>query len=380
MWLRDSTNEVLPYMAFAPQDAPLAAMLRGVVLRQARSVLLDAYANAFNVGPTGAGHQDDVRTPPMTKGVFEGKYELDSLAAVLRSSFFYWNATRDATLLADGDWLAAVERILDTITAQQASTAEDGAHPTYTFHRKGESPGYPNPAAPAARTGLSKCGFRPSDDYTALPFLVSANAMAAVELGHLAAMAGAGGAGYARLAAIAARATALAAELRAAIAAFALHAVAGAGTIFAYEVDGFGNFSVADDSNVPSLLSLPYLGFVDKADAVYAATRKLLLSPANPYFYTGTVASGIGSPHTPVNYIWPMAITMQALTSDDDAEIAACLTYLTRSARATGFTHESFDKDDATRFTRPWFAWSNALFGELILQLAQERPHLIFTA
>jgi meiotically up-regulated gene 157 (Mug157) protein len=375
MWLRDSTNEVLPYMAFAARDAPLAAMLRGVVLRQARSVALDAYANAFNIGPNGNGHQDDVRTPPMTKGVFEGKYELDSLAAVLKSSFAYWNATRDATLLADADWLGGIETVLATITRQQASTAEDGASPAYTF-RRGSGSVYPN--APAARCGLSKCGFRPSDDNTALPFLVSANAMAAVELANVAVMA-ATGAG-ARLAAIAARAAALAAELRAAVEAVARHpapAGAGGGDIYAYEVDGFGNYSFADDSNVPSLLSLPYLGYCETTAPLYVATRAVLLSPRNPYYYVGTVASGIGSPHTPAGWIWPMAVSMQALTSTDDAEIARCLTYLTRAALATGFQHESFDKDNAAQYTRPWFAWANAVFGELIIKRAFDTHHAV---
>lgn len=148
----------------------------------------------------------------------------------------------------------------------------------------------------------------------------------------------------------------------------------------AYEIDGFGNFSFADDSNVPSLLSLPYLGYCAKDDPTYLATRNFLLSTGNPFYYVGSVASGIGSPHTPTNWIWPMALSMQALTSTNDTEIAMCLTYLTRSALATGFMHESFDKDDATQYTRPWFAWANALFGELIVELARDKPYLIFSS
>lgn len=233
-------------MALAPQDPALAALLRGVVMRQARSVLLDPYANAFNIAPNGAGHQEDPRTPRMTPGVFEGKYETDSLAAVLRSSSAYFNATGDASLLDEADWLGAMEAILDTLTAQQRSTAEDGAHPAYTFGRPGEV--YPKKGAPANRTGLSKCGFRPSDDETGWPFLISANAMAAVELGHLADIA-ASTAGCAsarshhcrhRLAAIGKRAAALSAELRAAIHALAPQKNKDA-TIYAYEIDGFGN-------------------------------------------------------------------------------------------------------------------------------------------
>ena len=39
--------------------------------------------------------------------------------------------------------------------------------------------------------------------------------------------------------------------------------------------------------------------------------------------------------------------------------------------------HEAFDKDDSRRFTRPWFAWANTLFGELILKVFKERPKLL---
>ena len=30
--------------------------------------------------------------------------------------------------------------------------------------------------------------------------------------------------------------------------------------------------------------------------------------------------------------------------------------------------HESFHKDDATKFTRKWFAWANTLFAELLIE------------
>lgn len=290
MWLRDSTNEVLPYMAFAAQDAALAAMLRGVVMRQVRSVRIDAYANAFNQAANGNGHQDDPRTPKMTPPVFEGKYELDSLAAVLKSSFAYWNATRDASLLAEDDWLAGMEAILATITLQQQSTAEDGPNPAYKFARPG-SPAYPN--QPAARTGMSKCGFRPSDDNTFYPFLISANAMAAVELDHLA-QAAAAGAGS-RIAAIGLRAAALATQLRAAVGAFAPQLGKTGTTIYAYEVDGFGNFSFADDSNVPSLLSLPYLGFCAKDDPLCEGNDSAATTPE--YLDESSRAGAAPSPH-----------------------------------------------------------------------------------
>ena len=41
-----------------------------------------------------------------------------------------------------------------------------------------------------------------------------------------------------------------------------------------------------------------------------------------------------------------------------------------------GATHPARTMDAST-FTRPWFAWANSLFGELIVKLSRERPHLI---
>ena len=37
-------------------------------------------------------------------------------------------------------------------------------------------------------------------------------------------------------------------------------------------VDGFGNSLFMDDGNVPSLLSLPLLGFVSRSDPLYVQT------------------------------------------------------------------------------------------------------------
>jgi meiotically up-regulated gene 157 (Mug157) protein len=43
----------------------------------------------------------------------------------------------------------------------------------------------------------------------------------------------------------------------------------------------------------------------------------------------------------------------------------------------TGFMHESFYKNDATNFTRKWFAWANTLFGEFLWNTYITRPHLL---
>jgi hypothetical protein len=151
------------------------------------------------------------------------------------------------------------------------------------------------------------------------------------------------------------------------------------GKMLAYEIDGSGSFYLIDDANVPSLLSLPYLGALGPEDqTLYQNTRRFLLSYGdNPYYAKGTVAEGISGPHAGKDNIWPMSVIIRAMTSDQDEEISASLKTLKATHAGTGFMHESFYKDDATKFTRRWFAWANTLFGEFIIKLADEKPHLL---
>jgi len=141
------------------------------------------------------------------------------------------------------------------------------------------------------------------------------------------------------------------------------------GKVYAFEVDGFGNAYFMDDANVPSLLAMPYLDIIDRHDPVYRNTRKLVLSEDNPYFFKGTAGEGIGGPHIGYDMIWPMSIIMRAQTSTSDEEIKMCLRMLRDTDADTGFMHESFHKDNPSKFTRKWFAWVNTLFGELIVEL-----------
>ena len=177
--------------------------------------------------------------------------------------------------------------------------------------------------------------------------------------------------------AFAAECKAFAAEVEQALLKYAVAGREGFGRVYAYEVDGFGNQLCMDDSNVPSLLALPYFSGVKASDPVYRNTRRLILSSSNPYFFSGRAGEGIGSPHTLVDNIWPIGIIIRALTSTDDAEIRHCLKMLQSTHAGTGFMHESFNKDDASKFTRKWFAWANTIFGELILKLYREKPHLL---
>jgi meiotically up-regulated gene 157 (Mug157) protein len=74
---------------------------------------------------------------------------------------------------------------------------------------------------------------------------------------------------------------------------------------------------------------------------VYANTRRRILSSSNPYHYSGSAFSGLGSPHTPPQYIWPLAIMVQGLTSSDPYEQAGLLQVLLRMQCGNGLMHES---------------------------------------
>jgi len=228
--------------------------------------------------------------------------------------------------------------------------------------------------APVKAVGMIASGFRPSDDACTFPFLVPSNLFAATSLSHLAEMSHA----VLHDEALANEATALAGEVRRALRQYAV-AQTTEGSIWAYEVDGYGSRLLMDDANVPGLLGLPYLDSSPDA-ALYARTRNFAWSTRNPWFFQGSAGEGIGGPHVGKDMIWPMAITVYALTSKSETEIGHALGMLKHASAGSGFMHESFNCNDATKFTRSWFAWANTLFGELVVTLAEQHPALLRVA
>jgi hypothetical protein len=229
--------------------------------------------------------------------------------------------------------------------------------------------GYGYPVKP---NGLICSMFRPSDDATVYPYLIPSNIFAVTSLQQILAIAAA-----ANLDFPATDANRLIGKIRAALETEARIATKKHGEIYAYEVNGFGSCNLMDDANVPSLLALPYLNPEYANDAIYANTRKYILTTDNPFFFRGSIAEGIGGPHVGMDMIWPISIIMRGLTSHDDQEIKQCIATLQATHAGKGFMHESFHKDDAAKFTRPWFAWANTLFGEFIWKVYRERPYLL---
>lgn len=367
MWLRDSTNQLWPYLEFAASDETLRQLFAGLVRRQTRCVLLDPYANAFiDTAITGAsGPGGDLK-----EGVWERKFELDSLCSFFRLSAGYFDTTGDTGPFND-QWIQAVEAALEVMRREQAAMTKEVLPSLYRFNHPAvrlEGYGYPGRGS-----GLVRSLFRPSDDEAVFAYNIPANAMAVATLRAVAPLIHKLGTSE-----LAERVEKLAADIDSAIRRLGLVKHASPGTVFAYEVDGFGSACLMDDPNAPSLLSLSYYGYVESDDAHYRATRKFVLSPENPFFAHGKVASGLTSPHTgTVNMYWPLATIMQALTSTDEAEITACLELLHDTHDGTYFMHESIDVDDPSHFTRPWFGWANSLFGELILHIEKNSSDIL---
>lgn len=365
MWLRDSGAQVWPYVQLANDDEALRRMIAGVINRQFKLINIDPYANAFNDGPTGGEWMSDITD--MNPNVHERKWEIDSHCYPIRLAYGYWKETGDTSVFGEV-WIQAIKNILKTFKEQQR---KDGVGPYY-FMRKTERQldtkccnGYGNPVNPV---GLIVSSFRPSDDATTFDFLVPSNFFAVTSLRKAAEIL----TKVNKDKELAKECRALADEVEAALKEYAVVEHPKYGKIYAFEVDGFGNTYLMDDSNAPSLLSMAYLGDVDVNDPIYQNTRRFVWSEDNPYFFKGTAGEGIGGPHIGYDMIWPMSIMMKAFTSRDDAEIKWCMETLMKTDAGTGFMHESFHKDNPEKFTRAWFAWQNTLFGELVLKLIED--------
>lgn len=371
MWLRDSTAQVWPYMPLIKQDKKLNQLILGLVNRQVKCVLTDPYANAFYKDLTKESHWNDDKPRPIP-GVHERKWEIDSLCYVIRLSDEYYRQTGNKEAF-DADWDRAMRLIVDTFKTEQR---KDGNSPYY-FSRKTsnmiDAPVFEGTGRPIKPTGMICSMFRPSDDATLYPFLIPSNIFAVISLRQLADI-------YSNVLSekrFANECEQLADEIEEGIKKYAIINHLDFGEIYAYEVDGFGNRVFMDDANVPSLMSLAYIGAHKPDDSLYANTRRFLLSQNNPYFLKGKAATGQGSPHTGKESIWPMGIILRAMTSTDKKEITMCLRMLKETHADTGFMHESFHKDNPENFTRSWFAWANTLFGELIIKVHKEHADIL---
>lgn len=407
-WLRDSTNQLAQYQPLAKKDSAIHNLLLGAINTQAEYIIMSPYCNAFqppapsNLGPTSNGQVDSVHPAYEPGFVFECKYELDSLAHFLSLTSQFHRSTGSKEPLTKR-WFTALETILTVLDEQSKGTFDytSGAYVRneYTFQRETNTGtetlnlgGIGNPLNVA--TGLVRSGFRPSDDATTFGFFVPGNAMMSVELRRAGDMLDEEG--YSQLAhQLRARGEAI--ERGIYHHGVVHHKVFG--NVFAFEVDGYGSSIFMDDANLPSLLALPVMGFVDVEDEIYQNTRKMILSKqGNPYYLTGRAFRGIGGPHVGPSHAWPMSLLVQCMTSSNDKEIMDNLK-LIKKAAPLGLIHESVNVNSVRDYTRElpvsrrlltsylplltvstgsWFAWANSVFAQTILDLARRKPHLLF--
>lgn len=364
MWLRDSSAQVNHYIPFAKECDEAYKVINGLVQRQMKCILYDAYANAFNREENGLGHQKD--KTEMSPMVWERKYEIDSLCYPVKLAYCFWKQAETTAHLTE-QTRKAFYRIIELWSLEQRH--EDSP---YYFHRplkrKSDTLSNKGKGTPVSYTGMTWSGFRPSDDSCTYGYLVPSNMFACVALGYISEIAEV----VYKDTVLKQKADKLYAEIKNGIEKYTVVKDGDGRLIYAYETDGRGGFNLMDDANVPSLLSLPYLGYCASDDEIYLNTRSFILSKSNPYFFEGEKAKGIGSPHTPKNHIWPIALSMQGLTSSSKDEMLSLIHTLADTDADTGFMHESFHKDKPQKFTREWFSWSNTLYAELIIKYLSE--------
>ncbi|KAJ5611833.1 hypothetical protein N7528_008938 [Penicillium herquei] len=386
-WLRDSTNQLMNYQLLAPNDTGLYNLILGAIRTQAEFVIRSPFCEAFQapsvsgIAPENNTEVDTVHPAYDKSFVYECKYELDSLAHFLKLGRTFWENTGSTEFLTDR-WFKALQTVLKVIDAESQPTFNSNnlfVENEYTFQRlttlgtetltlSGEG----NPLN--SGTGLIRSAFRPSDDATIFGYFIPPNAMMSVELQRIAKVLEAFG-GHDDLAS---ELQERGEKLAAAVKEHGIVTNGKYGEVYAFEVDGYGSRTIMDDANVPSLLSLPYLGFLNQTDEIYQNTRKMITDKmGNPYYLEGPAFHGIGGPHIGLSNAWPMSLLIQAQTSDNDTEIMECIN-LVRNSSLLGLIHESINVTNVKDYTRPWFSWANSVFGQTVLKVASEKPYLIF--
>ncbi|WP_339279727.1 glycoside hydrolase family 125 protein [Paenibacillus sp. FSL H3-0329] len=365
-WLRDSVEQVIQYVPLAKNDPDLQRIIGGLIKRHIQYIHIDPYANAFNESAND-WHWNTTDVTEMSPWVWERKFEIDSLCFVVRLAYTYWKET-GLTDFFDAGFKSAMRQIFDLFKREQRHYEQS----PYRFSRNN---GIPEDSLhnsglgmPVNYTGMIWSGFRSSDDACDFHYNIPGNMFAVVALRQMQEFAE----WVFRDLDFLAELKELEFEVDHGIKLYGIYRHPEFGPIYAYETDGFGNYCLMDDAGTPGLISIPYLGYASADDPIYQNTRSFALSKENPFYYEGTAAKGIGSPHTPENYIWHMALSMQGITAQTAEEKLELIAMLESTDAGTGYMHEGFHVDDPSVFTRSWFAWSNSLFSQLVYRAMKE--------
>jgi meiotically up-regulated gene 157 (Mug157) protein len=386
MWLRDSSAQVCHYLPYSNEYPSIKKMIRGLIVRQFSCIHEDPYANAFNPEPDGKcwAHDDTEREDPWD---WERKYEIDSLCYPVWLMDRYVAETGDTSVLQNDNVRSGISDILKVFSIEM-----DHRSKSEYFFKRSDCPetdtlSNDGKGEPVAITGMIWGGFRPSDDACKYGYNIPENIFSLQALSIIRRL-------YPDIDGV----REMYDSIESGIMEYGIMDDGSGHEILAYETDGMGHHLFMDDANVPSLLSIPWIyrdyeaigskcssgtdidgtddndintdTYTDthiKIKEIYSNTRKAVLSKKNPFYYEGKKASGIGSPHTPVDYIWHISLSIQGITSRDDKERKELLDILSHTDAGTGYMHEGFHKDDPDRYTRAWFAWSNSLFSLFVM-------------
>lgn len=365
MWLRDSSAQVVHYLPFLKEYDILEEFVRGLIKRQMKYILIDPYANAFNETANGNCWEVDItKSNPWN---WERKYEVDSLCYPVWLLHEYYERTGNRHIFTSEVKLVFEEIIRLWAKEQNHETQSDysfvrlNCPPSDTLTREGKG-------EPTAYTGMTWSGFRPSDDACRYGYLIPSNMFAVVVLGYMEKFLRE----FYEDTELAEQAAKLKDSIEQGIRQYGIVETEEYGKVYAYETDGLGSYNLMDDANVPSLLSIPWLKYREKDDSIYENTRRFLLSRNNPYYYEGTAAKGIGSPHTPDQYIWHIALTMEGLTAAEQEEKVRLLNTLLSTDADKMVMHEGFCCNEPKLYTREWFAWANSLFALFVMSLYEQ--------
>jgi len=393
LWLRDSASQIHPLLipvhsrdgggpkrALIYDDPKLDRIVSGLIARHALYIRHDPYANAFRIDDSYVFSEEQKRMGRHDL-ISTWNYELDSACFTIRMIYYYWKQSRDPqeALVGNPAVQEAVSIMVDLWIAEQEHELDK--YPTGSLfdcqncNKPYRYPGLPRDGKGTptnATAGLTWTGFRPSDDECHYGYLIPANMFAVVALGYVQELSRE----LWHNVEIERKAATLQADIRRGIEEHGVVEHSTFGKIYAYEVDGLGTSLLMDDANVPSLLSIPYLDYPYNEE-IYANTRRFILSKDNPEYSEGTnqltgPVAGIGSPHMKARIkknVWPMAMAMQALTTNDNAEAHHLVEQLVQATAGTGWMHESFDVNNPKTFTRSWFCWADSLYAELVLRL-----------
>lgn len=360
MWLRDSTFQILPYLELIDKIPTINELVHGVVTQQLKYLVHDPYANAFNKEFNDEHYSDDVSNIPISPLVWERKFEIDSLCAPFFLAYKLYKT--GYTKHIDSNFWDAAEVAIDIFIKEQHHEKSD-----YIFKRtdcsSSDTLSFCGKGSPVQYTGMVWSGFRPSDDACKYGYSIPGNCFIVVVLNQLIELLSQ----YKNTGDIKSKIINLRDEIELGIRRYGLLIDKSGSSYYAYEVDGLGNKLFMDDANVPSLLSLPFLGYCEENDPIYLNTRRKCLDTENPFYYSGKYLSGIGSPHTPKDYVWPISLAMEGLTTSNSKLIKEKIETIAHTDADKQQCHEGIDVNNPKSYTREWFSWSNMTYCQLVL-------------